>query len=112
MKNSRSFSLEKRIRGTATVFMAALATVCALKPAHGQGRRGNLKSSAKAAALAAEQEERIRKIEATAVDIPMGDKEPLRLSLVQLMKLYNVPALSVAVIDDFRIAWAKGYGTI
>ncbi|HEY6945129.1 MAG TPA: serine hydrolase [Candidatus Acidoferrum sp.] len=61
---------------------------------------------------AAGQEEHIRKIEATAVDIPMGNKEPLRLSLAQLMELYKVPALSIAVIDDYKIAWAKGYGTI
>lgn len=26
------------------------------------------------------------------------------------MELYQVPGLSVAVIDDFKIAWAKGYG--
>src|SRR5260221_930554 len=26
------------------------------------------------------------------------------------MKLYQVPALSVAVIDDYKIAWAKAYG--
>jgi CubicO group peptidase (beta-lactamase class C family) len=26
------------------------------------------------------------------------------------MKLYKVPALSVAVIDNFKIDWAKGYG--
>lgn len=42
----------------------------------------------------------------------MGDKEPLRMSLAQLMELYKVPALSIAVIDDYKIAWAKGYGTI
>jgi len=64
------------------------------------------------AAPVQEHEERIRKIEATAVVVPMGDKEPLRLSLVQLMELYKVPALSIAVIEDYKIAWAKGYGTI
>jgi len=26
------------------------------------------------------------------------------------MKLFNVPALSVAVIENYKIAWAKGYG--
>lgn len=61
---------------------------------------------------AASQEERIQKIEATAIDIPMGDKEPLRMSLAQLMDLYKVPALSIAVIEDYKVAWAKGYGTI
>ena len=28
------------------------------------------------------------------------------------MKAYNVPGLSVAVIDNYRIVWAKGFGTI
>ena len=58
------------------------------------------------------QEELIQKIEAMVIDIPMGDKEPLRMNLAQLMELYKVPALSVAVIEDFKIAWAKGYGTM
>jgi CubicO group peptidase (beta-lactamase class C family) len=38
------------------------------------------------------------------------DEAPLRLDLVQLMRLFKVPGLSIAVIDDFKIAWAKGYG--
>jgi len=60
----------------------------------------------------AEQEERIRGIEAVAVEIPLSQKEPpLRMSLTELMELYKVPALSMAVIDDFQIVWAKGYGT-
>lgn len=70
------------------------------------------KSSTSATSSHTSQEERIQKIEATAVDIPMGDKEPLRMSLAQLMELYKVPALSIAVIEDYKIAWAKGYGTI
>ena len=47
------------------------------------------------------------------MDIPLVGKEPpLRLSLTELMGLYKVPALSIAVIDDYKIAWAKAYGTI
>jgi CubicO group peptidase (beta-lactamase class C family) len=26
------------------------------------------------------------------------------------MELYNVPGLSVAVVDHYKNAWAKGYG--
>jgi CubicO group peptidase (beta-lactamase class C family) len=59
------------------------------------------------------QEARIHRIEATAVDMPMGENEPaLRLELKKLMELYKVPGLSIAVIDNFQIAWAKGYGVI
>ena len=56
-------------------------------------------------------ESRIHRVEATVVDLPMGENQaPLRLDLPQLMKLYNVPGLSIAVIDNYKIVWAKGYG--
>jgi len=59
------------------------------------------------------QEARIHRIEATVVDMPMGENEPpLRLELKKLMELYKVPGLSIAVIDNFQIAWAKCYGVI
>src|SRR3954469_13589543 len=38
------------------------------------------------------------------------DEAPMQLNLSELMRLYNVPGLSIAVIDDFKIAWARGYG--
>jgi CubicO group peptidase (beta-lactamase class C family) len=38
------------------------------------------------------------------------DQSPLQLELQKLMELCKVPAVSVAVIDDYKIAWAKGYG--
>ncbi len=60
-----------------------------------------------------EQETRIQRVAATVVDLPMGENQaPLRMDLLQLMKLYNVPGLSIAVIDDYKIVWAKGYGVI
>ena len=41
----------------------------------------------------------------------MGENEPpLRLGLQKLMEVYKVPGLSIAVIDNFQIVWAKGYG--
>jgi len=47
------------------------------------------------------------------VDLPMGENQaPLRMNLLQLMKLYNVPGLSIAVIENYKIAWAKEYGVI
>ena len=55
----------------------------------------------------------IHRIETTVVDMPMGENEPpLRLDLQKLMQLYKVPGLSVAVIDNFQIVWAKAYGVI
>jgi CubicO group peptidase (beta-lactamase class C family) len=41
----------------------------------------------------------------------LGEGEaPLQLNLQELMPLYKVPALSVAVVDDFRIVAVKAYG--
>lgn len=64
-------------------------------------------------AASSRQEARIQRIEALVLDLPMGEKEPpLRLNLAQAMQVYNVPGLSIAVIDNYQIAWAKGYGVI
>jgi CubicO group peptidase (beta-lactamase class C family) len=54
---------------------------------------------------------RIHRVENGLPSIPMGEGEPaLHLTLEKMMKLYRVPGLSVAVIDNYKIAWAKGYG--
>src|SRR5271169_3513392 len=59
------------------------------------------------------QEARIHRVEATVVDMSVGAKEPpLRLDLMKLMQVYKVPGLSIAVIDNFQIVWAKAYGVI
>src|SRR5438552_10526084 len=41
---------------------------------------------------------------------PSATGELSALTLAQIMDKYHVPAVSVAVIDDFRIHWAKAYG--
>ncbi len=54
---------------------------------------------------------RIQRVENGIPPIPISDAgPPLQLNLEQLMQTYKVPGLSVAVIDNFKIAWAKGYG--
>ncbi len=59
----------------------------------------------------AELAARIQRVENGIPPITFSDTEPpLRLSLEQMMKLYKVPGLSIAVVDNFKIAWAKGYG--
>jgi len=53
------------------------------------------------------------RIEARVVDLSLGGNEPpLRLGLQRLMQLYQVPGLSVAVIDGFRIVWTGAYGVV
>lgn len=57
------------------------------------------------------QAEHIRRIEQDVAVIALGKGEkPKHYDLPGLMRLYNVPGISVAVFDDFRILWAKGYG--
>jgi CubicO group peptidase (beta-lactamase class C family) len=54
---------------------------------------------------------RIQRVENGFPPIPFSETEPpLQLSLEQLMQIYKVPGLSVVVVDNFKIAWAKGYG--
>src|SRR5258708_32939239 len=43
------------------------------------------------------------------IDLAEG-KAPVRLNILKLMNLYNVPGLSVALIEDYKIAWTKCYG--
>lgn len=56
---------------------------------------------------------RLRRVEESAVELP-GEpgKAPVRLSLIDLMKLYNVPGLSIAVIENYKIVDTKAYGVI
>jgi len=59
------------------------------------------------------QEARIQRIEMAVVEVPMRENQPaLRVDLAKLMQLNNVPGLSVAIIDNFQIVFAKGYGVI
>ena len=71
------------------------------------------KTSAASAQTLTADKARIHRIETDLVDMPMGKSEPpLRLNLRRVMDLYKVPALSIAVIDNFRIVWTKAYGVI
>jgi CubicO group peptidase (beta-lactamase class C family) len=54
---------------------------------------------------------RMQRVENGIPPIPLSAAEPATpLSIEKLMELYKCPGLSVAVIDNFKIAWAKGYG--
>ena len=56
---------------------------------------------------------RLQRVEQSAVELPSEPgKGPRRLSLVELMKLYNVPGLSIAVIENYKIVDTKAYGVI
>jgi CubicO group peptidase (beta-lactamase class C family) len=88
-------SLKSTVSHLLTVF-----SICAVLPLGAQSNPNAL-------------EARIHRIEATVVNMPTGGNEPpLRLDLLKLMQVYKVPGLSVAVIDNFQIVWAKAYGVI
>jgi CubicO group peptidase (beta-lactamase class C family) len=54
---------------------------------------------------------RIERVENGIPPLPLSsDEPPMQINIEKLMQLYNVPGLSIAVIDNFKIAWAKGYG--
>ena len=56
---------------------------------------------------------RLARIESSAVELPAKPGEaPTRLSLSELMKVYNVPALSIAVIENYKIVDVKAYGVV
>jgi CubicO group peptidase (beta-lactamase class C family) len=55
---------------------------------------------------------RIRTIEAgDIISFPNGEA-PVSLDINALMTLFRDPGLSVAVIHNYRIDWAKGYGKV
>lgn len=57
-------------------------------------------------------EERIERVKKGLEPIDLGkNKTPVALDLAGLMKLCNDPGLSVAVIEEYKIAWVKAYGT-
>ena len=86
----------------------AIASICIALPLGAQ-----TKTSTDSAKNPDAVKAHIHHIEASAVDMPMGENEPpLRLDLQKLMQLYKVPGLSIAVIDNFQIVWAKAYGLI
>jgi CubicO group peptidase (beta-lactamase class C family)/putative intracellular protease/amidase len=59
----------------------------------------------------ADAAEHIRRIEGGSPGVRLGENEPpLELPLREVMASLKVTGLSVAVVDNFEVAWAKGYG--
>ena len=58
---------------------------------------------------------RIRRLENGVIPNPgfyLKGTEPERRPVFDRMKDYRVPGVSIAVINDFKIEWAKGYGIL
>ncbi len=43
-------------------------------------------------------------------EIPLTGEAPLRLTFSEWMEALAVPGVSIAVIDDYQVAWAHGFG--
>jgi CubicO group peptidase (beta-lactamase class C family) len=66
-----------------------------------------------ALAAAAPPGPRIARVEAGLLPAVTLTGEPARtMNLSERMAHYKVPAVSVVLIDDYRIAWARAYGTL
>jgi CubicO group peptidase (beta-lactamase class C family) len=64
--------------------------------------------------LASQGNERIQRVESGLVPMT-GDGEfqwGTREGIADRMEHYQVPGVGIAVIDDFEIAWTKGYGVL
>ena len=60
-----------------------------------------------------DQNARIHRIETATFELRVAENEPpVQLDLPKLMDLFKVPALSIAVINNFQIVLAKGYGVV
>ena len=85
------------------VVLFALATVGVLSPI-AQSGESNFPDSA---AL----EQRIRRVENGLLPATVLQGEsPLRMKLSERMKFYRTPGVSVAVINNGKLEWARGYG--
>jgi CubicO group peptidase (beta-lactamase class C family) len=74
---------------------------------------GTIVVKARSGSGPAANDARLKAIEATAVELPSAPGEaPVRLSLADLMKTYNDPGLSIAIIENYKIVEVKAYGVI
>ena len=91
----------------ARLLILVICLVWLVSPASAQ----TAKSQASTKDASTQLEQRIERVENGFASIPLGENEPpLQFNLQKLMEVYKVPGLSVAVIDNFKIVWAKAYG--
>jgi CubicO group peptidase (beta-lactamase class C family) len=91
----------------AQLLILVIGLVWLVAPASAQ----TAKSRASTKDASTQLEQRIERVENGFASIPLGENEPpLQFNLQKLMEVYKVPGLSVAVIDNFKIVWAKAYG--
>ncbi|MEO5960657.1 MAG: serine hydrolase domain-containing protein, partial [Opitutaceae bacterium] len=60
----------------------------------------------------AASDERIARVEAGLAPRLFAEGQPIKWTLQERMAHYRVPGVSIAVINDGKIEWARGYGTL
>jgi CubicO group peptidase (beta-lactamase class C family) len=70
------------------------------------------RGEARKADVALNKSKRIEQVENGLMEIQDGKLTKVNMGLPARMNHYHVPGLSVAVIDDYKIAWTKGYGVL
>jgi CubicO group peptidase (beta-lactamase class C family)/predicted transcriptional regulator YdeE len=99
------FAFAQIRKSRAVVLLATASLLCAGASA------GRLRNAAAARTAVADRSARLQQVEAMVVELPAQPGEvPQRLSLAELMKAYNVPGLSIAVVENYKIVDAKAYG--
>lgn len=97
----------------ASISFAAITMTLGIAPASLLHAQNSSDRAAKATVEknAATTEARIERIGHGIEAVETGQGEvPIDLDIEKLMHLYNVPGFSVAVIEDYKIAWTKSYG--
>src|SRR5262249_6477446 len=60
----------------------------------------------------AASDDRITRVESGLAPRVFPEGQPIKWTLRERMTHYRVPGVSIAVINDGRIEWARGYGTL
>ncbi len=71
-----------------------------------------LVNSASAQSLPPDVLQRMHAVESGLTPIIEVEGRAPRLNLLERMAYYGVPGISIAVINDYRIEWARGYGVL
>jgi CubicO group peptidase (beta-lactamase class C family) len=64
------------------------------------------------ALIASAQQRKINQVENSLLYPVAVDGQDVLLTLADRMKSYNVPGVSVAVVNNGRVEWARGYGVL
>ena len=104
LEKCTNFQHDMRMKRLAPIFLIALATISACSgPPPRAGASPTIASDQVAA--------RIRQVEAGLLPLNTIAGRPLpTMRLDDRMRYYNVPGVSIAVVNNGAIEWAKGYG--